>query len=150
MIEIKDATFNDFALFTPHADNIAEMNAMCDYEPGLIMALLWEHSEHKKAVFDGDKLLCLTGIIDSNKVWLYFSAGIYKLPLSFFKTSRLFVANLLTEHGMIEGYIYSKNKFSLDWARFIGFTIEDAAPQGAKGKLFHYFYAKGDSANVRN
>lgn len=138
MIKIRDATLEDFATFELHEKNIEEIKASAGIEPLLYMASLYEASECKQIVLLDDKPICISGIAGQHNLWLLFSAEIETLPLSFFKETRKELNNILDQFGYIEGHIYSKNTFALQWAKFMKITIKDPKGHG----LFHYFYKR--------
>jgi hypothetical protein len=136
MLNLREATLDDFSNFELHQKNIDELKAYLTVEIDVIMALLWDNSQDKTIVFIDDKPACLLGVINSTEVWLFFSKDIDKLPLSFFKLGKKFIA----KYDYLQGHIYSENTFALQWAKFMGFTIEEPKPYGEQGKLFHKFY----------
>jgi len=138
-IIIDDATLEDFATFTPHDKNIAEIKAAVNIDFDVIMAALYDASTDKKKVLCGNKIICLIGMVE-NSIWLYFSSGVDKLPLSFFKASRKFINEMLKKYPLIEGNIYYKNTFSLDWAKFMGFKICEPHLEGLHNEPFYRFY----------
>lgn len=138
MIETRPATIGDFALFHPSEPNIAEIRAVTDAEILRCMALLWETSGEKTAVIQDGRLIALYGIAEDNELWLFFSGGLQSLPLSFFKKSRQFIA----EHPKVHGRVYIKNKFAIDWARFLGFSLSQPYKFGQKGEMFMDFFKK--------
>ncbi len=144
-IDIRGATFEDFALFDLHEKNIEEIKASSGIEPGLCMAALYEASEHKQIVLLDDQPICISGLANRHNLWLFFSSDIKTLPLSFFKETSKELNNLINQCGYIEGYIYSKNTFALQWAKFMKITIEEPIAHGVNGELFHYFFKRKEA-----
>ena len=142
---ITESNFDDYVNIKIHPSNVEELNVVTGIEPGLCLAMLWEVSKNKTSVFVKGKLICLFGIVPPHNFWLLFSDGITKLPLSFFKESRKVVKTLHQQYGFIDGYIYIKNEFALKWAKFIGWNIDDPAPQGKYNKLCYHFYCGKES-----
>lgn len=136
MLNIREATIEDFSNFELHKKNIEELKASVNMDIDVCMDILWDVSQDKIIVFVDDKPTCLLGVINSTEVWLFFSKSIDVLPLSFFKQSKKFIA----KYDHLQGHIYSENIFALQWAKFMGFVIEEAKPYGVFGKLFHKFY----------
>jgi hypothetical protein len=145
VISIREATFKDFALFELHENNIEEIKVSSGIEPGLCMAALYETSEQKQIVLLDDKPICISGLVDNHNLWLFFSADIENMPLSFFKETRKGLNNLLNKCDYIEGYIYSENAFALQWAKFMKITIDDPKEYGVENKLFHYFFKRKEA-----
>ena len=125
--ELRESTFDDFTQLNLHPKNIEEIKVSSGIDPTLCLAILWEHSIEKVTVFVNDKPVCLFGIVKPNNFWLFFSADVIELPLSFFKESRKMVKRIHEVYGFVEGRIYEKNTFALEWAKFVGWTIDPLA-----------------------
>lgn len=139
MLVIREATFADFVDFRLHPCNIKEVELLAGIDQELALAVLWDVSIQKVSVLIDDNVVCLLGITDPSEIWLFFSKDVTDLPLSFFKVSRKFVANLIETYGSIEGRIYIGNIFALQWAKFMGFTLEPPESFGKEGALFQRF-----------
>lgn len=139
MLEVREATFDDFVEFKLHPCNVKELELLAGIDQDLCMAVLWDVSVDKTIVLVDGKAVCLLGITPPNEIWLFFSESVTNLPLSFFKSSRKFVENLLELYGSINGRIYINNTFALQWAKWMGFTIKPPAPYGKEGALFQRF-----------
>ena len=136
MVELRPSTLEEFKNFELHQKNIDELQASLEISIDTCMSILWDVSQDKTTVLIDDKPACLLGVINSTQVWLFFSKDIDKLPLSFFKESKKFIA----KYDNLTGHIYSENTFALQWAKFMGFTIDEPQPYGVRGELFHKFY----------
>jgi hypothetical protein len=132
-VNIRKATFNDFAVFKLHPKNIEEVQVLSEIDPDTCLAILWDHAVEKNIYTVNDKPTCLFGFLPNNEFWLFFHEGINSLPLSFFKISKKYIADCKKVHGMI----YYKNTFALEWVKFIGFEIKPA-----KNKLFYDFWKR--------
>lgn len=139
-IKVREATFNDFALFELHPKNLQEIDVMSGLDYTFVLAALWELSTDKKIAFHDNIPVCITGIVDGYKIWLYFSKEVNELPLSFFKESKRFISDLLTKYDKIEGFIYYQNTFALEWAKLMKFTINDPVIMGVKQEMFYPFH----------
>jgi hypothetical protein len=138
VLNSREATLEDFANFELHEKNIEELKASLTIDIDVIMAFLWDNSQDKTIVFVDNKPTCLLGVINSTEVWLFFSKDIDNLPISFFKLGKKFIER----YDYLQGHIYSENIFALQWAKFMGFIIEEPQPYGVNGELFHKFYKK--------
>ena len=136
---MEKATYEDFMSFRLHEKNIEEIQAFGDIPAEEVLPLLWNAKSDKRIVTVDGKTVCLLGVAETGEIWLFFASGINLLPMSFFKLGRQFVGN----YEYLYGNIYSGNTFALEWAKFMGFTIEEAKPFGMYGKLFHGFYKGG-------
>jgi hypothetical protein len=145
VISIREATFEDFALFELHEKNLEEIKVSSGIEPGLCMAALYETSEYKQIVLLDNKPICISGLVDKHNLWLFFAVDVETLPLSFFKETHKGLNSLLNQCGYIEGHIYSENIFALQWAKFMKITIEEPKEYGIENKLFHYFFKRKEA-----
>jgi hypothetical protein len=136
VIDVREATLIDFANFELHQNNIEELKASIGMDVDMCLAALWDISSDRNIVFVDDEPTCLLGVINGNEIWLFFSKNVNKLPLSFFKLSKTFIA----KYDQLQGMVYSENTFALQWAKWMGFFIEKPEPYGIEGKLFHRFY----------
>jgi len=143
MVKVRNAEFTDFTNFNLHPNNLAEIKVSSGIDPDMCLAILWEHSIEKLiAEVDGNPV-CLYGIVqheELNNFWLFFSKDITNIPLSFFKESRKIAKNIINNYGYAEGWIYAKNTFAMQWAKWAGWTIDPGEPYGNAGEIFHKFY----------
>jgi RimJ/RimL family protein N-acetyltransferase len=42
--------------------------------------------------------------------------------------------------GRLENYVHAENKASVRWLKWLGFTMDEAAPYGPRGENFIHFY----------
>ena len=86
------------------------------------------------AVFDTQPY---TGVI-----WLLGTSLIATHSLTFLRHSRNWVREVQGsgKYKYIGNYVHGENQASIDWLRWLGFTIEEAEPYGARRELFHCFH----------
>ncbi len=142
---VKEATWADFYYFIPviHPKNIEEVFISSGLSPDECIAFCYELSKERYiALIDGVPR-CLFGVIPKEgavNLWLFFDKDIAAVPISFFRKSKEVARGMLGRYKEITGSIYYKNDFALKWARWAGFTVNDAV------NSFHQFYLKrGDS-----
>lgn len=66
----------------------------------------------------------------------------------FLKGTKSIVAEMLDACPLLQNYVYTKNRLSIRWLKWIGFTIEAAEPAGKGGELFHRFHMTKAEYNV--
>jgi len=71
-------------------------------------------------------------------VWMLGAEGLRNYPVIFLKGSREWVERMLDEHSHLVNYVDGRNKRSLKWLKWLGFTIHPAAPLGIEGRMFHW------------
>lgn len=138
-IKLRESILNDYALIKLHPRNIEEIEALSGVEPDICLAALWDNSIEKITVLDKEQPICLFGVMPPNNLWLFF-ADVTELPVSFFKESRRMVKRIRELYPDIEGWIYSKNIFALQWSKWVGWNIDEPIPYGKEGKLFYRFH----------
>lgn len=98
------------------------------------------------AVLDG-RPICLFGVTPApygGYPWLLGTDAMEQLPVTFFRTSRAYIKAFLQEFGYLENYVDARNTLSIQWLRWLGFTIHPPAPYGIEQKPFHKFFLGGD------
>ena len=121
--------------------NREEIKALVDLDEQVALGLFADSAEEIYEVKLGGATACVMGV-HAGVVSLVFAEWVDALPLSFFKTSRKVVDELRQRYPELGGHIYCHNHFSLRWARFLGFKIDQAQPYGPKQELFHRFYTE--------
>ena len=71
-------------------------------------------------------------------VWMLGAEGLRQYPVAFLKGSREWVGRMLEQYDHLVNYVDGRNKRSLKWLKWLGFTIHPAAPLGIEGRMFHW------------
>lgn len=79
----------------------------------------------------------LTG---SGTVWMLGANEAMKHKKEFFRQTKPVIDELLIICPRLCNMVHSKNKISIQWLKWLGFTIEDPVPHGPEGELFHRFH----------
>ncbi len=93
---------------------------------------------------DGDPV-GITGVV-GNSIWLLGTEKLtstkhHRWQLSLY--GREWVEYCMeTAGGMVENYVYSKNKLSIRWLKHLGFNIEAPKPYGVAEEMFCHFWRK--------
>lgn len=93
------------------------------------------------------QVICLFGVtqaLTGGYPWLLGTDAMEQLPVTFFRTSRTFIDAFVQQFGYLENYVDARNTLSIQWLRWLGFTIYQPAPYGIEQKLFHKFTLGGD------
>lgn len=97
------------------------------------------------AVCDGEPLVMfglaqrdlLTG---SGVIWMLGANSSLKYKREFFIQTKPVINEMLNICPRLCNMVYSKNINSIQWLKWLGFTIEDPIPHGPDDELFHRFH----------
>ena len=78
----------------------------------------------------------LTG---SGIVWMLGSNKALKHRKEFLRQTSAIINEMLTICPRLCNMVHSKNKKSMQWLRWLGFTIDDPQPHGPDNEMFHRF-----------
>ena len=79
--------------------------------------------------------------------WMLGSEELRRHALPFLKGSRVVVDQWRGEFEGLENYVDARNVCSKRWLKWLGFTLEDAAPFGPEGMPFHKFWMNRERGN---
>lgn len=72
--------------------------------------------------------------------WLLGTNGALNYRRQFLKLSPPVIQEMLSICPVLYNYVHVDNKLSINWLRWLGFTICDPEPYGVSGELFHKFF----------
>jgi hypothetical protein len=72
--------------------------------------------------------------------WLLGTEAVERHPLAFLRQSRGFLAIMLRTYSQLENHVDARNRLSIRWLRWLGFTIGPPLPYGFLGLPFHRFH----------
>lgn len=104
-----------------------------------------EVSKLSAAVWIDDQPVAMLGLrvndILSGKgvPWLLSTDTALKHKREFFTLVPDVIEQMLDMCPCLYNYVHAENKVSIRWLKWIGFTVEDAAPYGLNSELFHKF-----------
>lgn len=143
MVRVEISKASDFVGVRLHPCNIAEIKALCLYEPDQALRQLSKWTYPKSyTVRDGDTIISFCGIDLKGQIWLFFT-DIESLPLSFFKAMKKLLDDTGKEFPYMQGMIYGRNLFALRFAKFIHARISDPIEFGIDNELFYKFEIGG-------
>lgn len=73
-------------------------------------------------------------------VWLLGTDDLPKARHLLVDEAQFYISDMFEEFDVLVNYVYSENKRSIEWLKRLGFTVDEAAPYGPEGALFHRFY----------
>lgn len=76
--------------------------------------------------------------------WLLGTCQVERQARTFLRLSRAFLAELRATYPELENHVDARNRVSLRWLRWLGFSIAPAAPWGFLGLPFHTFSMGAD------
>jgi len=97
--------------------------AMCDGEPLVMIGLV------KRDVLSG-----------SGVVWMLGANRAMKYKKEFFRQTKPVIDEMLTICPRLCNMVHEKNTGSIQWLKWLGFTIGEPIPHGSDGELFRRFY----------
>lgn len=72
--------------------------------------------------------------------WMLGTDAVSRYARDFAPASREVIANMQRICPSLANFVYTENKVSIRWLRWLGFTIDRAIPYGDSGQLFHKFH----------
>ena len=72
--------------------------------------------------------------------WLLGTEDIFKVSRKFLKGSKGIVQEWADRYKLLLNYVDVRNKQSIRWLEWLGFSIVAAVPIGVNGEMFHPFY----------
>ena len=104
------------------------------------------HSEHARVGRANGEIVCMFGTMRSNLmgsrgiIWMLGTDLLQKYAVRFLRENKNEIVQISSEFSIVENYCYARNKTTLRWLKWLGFTIEEAQPYGVYNQLFHHFY----------
>lgn len=71
--------------------------------------------------------------------WLLGTRALERNPRALIELGPRYLALMLASYPRLFNYVDARNKRSIRWLKWLGFTFHDAKPYGAAGLPFHYF-----------
>lgn len=106
----------------------------------------WQQSDFVAvAVYHGEPLVML-GLVKrdvltgTGLIWMLGSNAALKYRRDFFTKTPPMIDEMLTICPRLCNMVHNKNRDSIRWLRWLGFTIEDPVPHGPDNELFHKFH----------
>lgn len=78
-------------------------------------------------------------------VWMLATDDLDKHAIRFTRECGPGLMKMLSGFNRVENWCDKRNKVTLRWLKWLGFTIDEPKPVGRKGELFHHFYMECDT-----
>ncbi|WP_208539341.1 hypothetical protein [Algihabitans albus] len=151
-IEIRAARLSDAAELAPRLRPADRREVMASHGHRPLQALIQSlrHSDLAWAGLIDGEVLALWGagttalLGRQGAPWLLAGRGLERHKRSFLRLSRENLARLQARYDYLENWVDARNTRSIRWLRWLGFTLEPAAPHGRFGRPFHRFWMRPD------
>lgn len=106
----------------------------------------WELSEYSVIITVNDEPCVMIGLVrrdilsGNGIVWMLGTEGALKYKKKFFTEVPAVMKDMLSVCSMLYNHVHIKNKVSIKWLKWIGFTLCEPEPFGCEQELFHKFY----------
>ena len=117
--------------------DIDEIYAMTGLPPEVAVAFSIANTERGFAVELDNKVVAIFGV-SQGIIWLVGTDEITKHPVIFYRLSKKIFTLLKKGYTYLENYVDTRNKLSLKWLKWLGFTVEP--PQKINNGIFHHVY----------
>lgn len=101
-------------------------------------------SDVAMTVDDGEPIalfgVASNGVVGGGVPWLIGTDGLARHKKEFLQRSRCYFAEMLKEYGTLENYVDIRNKQSIRWLRWLGFSFDQPKPYGVQQRPFCRFY----------
>ena len=129
-----------------------EIWAAAGLSPGFAVAYSIAYSRDAWAVLLDGKPAVVFGVgvmADAGNIlgipWLVATDEIERHPVRFYRTSKKVIALMKRRYARLMNWVDARNTLSVRWLKWAGFTIEEPAPWGAQGLMFHRFWWRRDA-----
>lgn len=130
-------------LRTSDKDEVMASHAMSPTE-ALLFSLDTSHVAYSG--FVDDEIILMWGISPAEHgfgaIWMLASDDLEKHRLAFLRRSKVFVNCARSCYSGLGNFVDARNTTSIQWLRWLGFTIGDAKPHGPFDLPFHPFWMR--------
>lgn len=146
MLHVKPATVADGKLLFQnlrHEDYREVEAASGDVQQAITKSI--ELSSNPQAFWYDAQLLCIWGVVPVSWLkregcpWMLATTFLLDHKFQFLRRSVREKRRILNEYDLLRQCVDSRNKVTIDWLKWLGFTIYPAQPLGRNGELFHPF-----------
>lgn len=122
-----------------------EVLAVSDYSLATVLAESLVQSESAFTAVLGDEPIACFGVALTSllrkhgRPWLLSSDRIYECRISALKESRKFIESLRAKYSYLSNYVSADNYTSVEWLKWLGFTLYPPVALGKHGELFRLF-----------
>lgn len=122
---------------------VDEVYASHGLQPDEIQSDLSPMSSDVLALYDGDKLLGITGLhrlsflSETASPWFLSTEAVKRHPRALITATKELLRKWTKEHALLVNYVPASFTDSLQWVRWAGYTVYDAVPYGPFDTPFH-------------
>lgn len=121
-------------------------------EEGLRMGL--KYSTMAWTIMAEDRPVGCFGVVSASLLsgvgvpWMLGTDEIRRIRYAVLRESKAYVQMMLDPFDMLENWVDVRNKVSINWLRWCGFTLDPPTKYGLQGELFHRFWMKKERGYV--
>lgn len=149
---VKDATLEDALLMAHKMRDVDKQEIWASNMSRPLEALVnsVRHSERVRTGRADGEIVCMFGVCRQNllgtrgAIWLLGTNLLKRHAIRFLRENKQEVVDLSQNFTIIENYCDARNKLTLRWLKWLGFTIEEAKPYGIYNLPFHHFHKEVD------
>lgn len=126
--------------------DVEEIRAFYGRDPEEVAMESFEKSHMAwTGLLDGEPVItfgCATyDLLETTGVpWLVGTPKLEQVPFTFARMSRPFLRLMKDRHLRLTNHVDTRNTLAIRWLRWLGFTLDPAAPAGPFGLPFHHFW----------
>ena len=126
--------------------DVEEIWASDNYTPLEALMSSWKMSKYSVVITINDEPCVMMGLVIRDMLsgngipWMLGTDTALKYKKKFFTEVPDVMTQMLSVCPRLYNYVHSKNKVSIKWLKWIGFTLCDPEPYGCEKELFHKFY----------
>jgi hypothetical protein len=123
-----------------------EVWASSKKRPYPVLLLSYKVSKYRKTIMLGDEPIGMFGVSSfgllSNRgvPWFLGTDKIEDISYRFLRGCSKYIGEMSDGYAILENWVDTRNSVSIEWLKWLGFNVEQAAPHGAFGLPFHRFY----------
>jgi hypothetical protein len=144
---VRPATDADAVVMAPRLrpDDVAEIYAASGRVPEVSLVDGINRSTEAWTGLVDDDVACMWGVGPLNLLagrgcpWLLGTHLVEAHAGAFLRCSRLCLRQMFTTYESLENFVDARNRLSIRWLRWLGFTIAPAQPHGFLRLPFHHF-----------
>lgn len=106
----------------------------------------WELSDLSTVIMGDNEPLVMIGLVKrdmltgSGVIWMLGANRALNYKKEFFRQTKPVIDEMLTICPRLCNMVHSKNTNSIQWLKWLGFTIDEPIPHGPDDELFHRFH----------
>lgn len=135
----------DFIIENVRLEDVIEMDEL---DGGNVKEALHETPDifNNAYVWEKDgKVMCIFGVNPLKEhdgvgvIWMLATKFFDEHSMAFIHACKEVVADMIDKYEYVFNYVYSENRKSIKWLKWLGFDVKDPEPIGHKGANFHRF-----------